>query len=86
MNTSQLSSIAKLLFCYYTNPSNRIQIVRITNISNWYFERVVFPGQRLMFEAPGEGQLEIYSSAVVTAIPCDRIPCLRLQIDSIIAA
>lgn len=86
MTSLKLTSLEQLLLCYYTNPSNRIQIVRITNISNWYFERVVFPGQRLMFEAPRDAQLEIYSSAVVTAIPCDRIPCLRLQIDSMLSA
>ncbi|HIK31268.1 MAG TPA: DUF1830 domain-containing protein [Oscillatoriales cyanobacterium M59_W2019_021] len=74
--------MAKSLLCYYTNPRDRIQIVRITNISSWYFERVVFSGQRLMFEAPSEAQLEIYSSAVVTAIPCDRIRCFPHKLDS----
>ncbi len=39
------------ILCCYVNATSRIQIARITNIANWYFERVVFPGQRLVFEA-----------------------------------
>ncbi|XGW00685.1 MAG: DUF1830 domain-containing protein [Leptolyngbya sp. BL-A-14] len=29
-----------------------MQIPRIVNIPNWYFERVVFSGQRFLFETP----------------------------------
>jgi hypothetical protein len=66
--------------CCYVNSSPRIQIARITNVPNWYFERVVFPGQRLMFEAPFEAQLEIHSNAIASAIIADRIPCQNLQV------
>lgn len=30
------------IICGYVSATNRVQIVRITNIPNWYFERVVF--------------------------------------------
>jgi len=58
-----------------------MQIVRITNIQNWYFERVVFPGQRLMFEAMLEAQLEIHTGMMASAILSDTIPCDRLIVD-----
>ena len=46
-----------VLLCCYVNATSQIQVARITNIRNWYFERVVFPGQRLVFESVPEGLL-----------------------------
>ncbi|PSB23390.1 hypothetical protein C7B69_14655, partial [filamentous cyanobacterium Phorm 46] len=58
-----------------------IQIARICNIPNWYFERVVFPGQRLVFEAMRAAALEIHTGMMASAILSDKIPCDRLQIN-----
>lgn len=69
------------IVCCYVNATNRIQVARITNIPNWYFERVVFPGQRLVFEAMPEGLLEIHCGMMASAILADTIPCDRLQIE-----
>ncbi len=66
------------IVCCYVNATSKIQIARITNIPNWYFERVVFPGQRLMFEAYPEALLEIHSGMMATAILSDTIPCRGL--------
>ena len=33
------------ILCSYKNKTSTVQIIRITNISHWYFERVVFPGE-----------------------------------------
>ncbi|MBW4475045.1 MAG: DUF1830 domain-containing protein [Stenomitos rutilans HA7619-LM2] len=74
------------ILCCYVNATSHIQIARITNISNWYFERVVFPGQRLVFEALPEGQLEIHSGKIASAIMSDTIPCDRLCIQEEINA
>jgi Domain of unknown function (DUF1830) len=63
--------------CCYVNATSKIQIARITNIPNWYFERVVFPGQRLVFEALPQALLEIHSG-MMSAILADTIPCDRL--------
>jgi hypothetical protein len=32
-----------VILCCYVNATSQIQVSRITNIPNWYFERVVFP-------------------------------------------
>lgn len=74
------------IVCCYINATSKIQVARITNIPNWYFERVVFPGQRLMFEAPLEGQLEIHSGMMASAILSDTISCHRLQVEGGIPA
>ena len=66
------------ILCCYVNATSQIQVARITNISNWYFERVVFPGQRLVFETVPEALLEIHSGMMASAILSDTIPCERL--------
>lgn len=68
------------ILCCYINATSKIQVARISNIPNWYFERVVFPGQRLVFEAPNEAQLEIHTGMMASAILSDRIPCDRLAL------
>lgn len=70
----------EFLLCCYLNATSKIQIARITNIANWYFERVVFPGQRLMFEAPEAALLEIHSGMMASAILTDRVPCTDLAV------
>ncbi|MEO0967620.1 MAG: DUF1830 domain-containing protein [Cyanobacteria bacterium J06639_18] len=69
------------ILCCYVNATSKIQIARISNIANWYFERVVFPGQRLVFEAPLEGKLEIHTGMMASAILSDTINCERLVIN-----
>lgn len=69
------------VLCCYVNATSQIQIARITNIPNWYFERVVFPGQRLVFEANIEAILEIHTGMMASAILSDTIPCEKLRLD-----
>jgi hypothetical protein len=68
------------VLCCYVNATSKIQVARISNIPNWYFERVVFPGQRLVFEAPLEAQMEIHTGMMASAILSDKISCDRLVI------
>jgi hypothetical protein len=69
------------ILCCYVNATSKIQVARISNIPNWYFERVVFPGQRLVFEAPLEAHMEIHTGMMASAILSDTIPCDRLALD-----
>ncbi|MBW4442867.1 MAG: DUF1830 domain-containing protein [Plectolyngbya sp. WJT66-NPBG17] len=69
------------LLCCYVNATSQIQIARITNVPSWYFERVVFPGQRLLFEAPSNAQLEIHTGMMASAILSDTIPCSSLMVN-----
>ncbi len=71
-----------VILCCYVNVTSKIQIARITNIEDWYFERVVFPGQRLLFEAPNSANLEIHTGMMATSILSDTVPCSRLTIDA----
>jgi Domain of unknown function (DUF1830) len=70
------------ILCCYVNATSKIQIARITDVPNWYFERVVFPGQRLVFEALPQAHLEIHCGVMASAILADTLPCDRLRIES----
>ncbi|MBD2626775.1 DUF1830 domain-containing protein [Trichormus variabilis] len=68
------------ILCCYVNATSKMQVARISNVPNWYFERVVFPGQRLVFEAPKEAQMEIHTGMMASAILSDTIGCDRLAL------
>ncbi|MEN9519033.1 MAG: hypothetical protein RLZZ381_1621 [Cyanobacteriota bacterium] len=68
------------VLCSYKNQTSTIQIARINNIPHWYFERVVFPGELLLFEALPEAVLEIYSSEEARPFWSDRFLCDCLRV------
>ena len=68
------------ILCWYLNATNKVQIARITNIPNWYFEQTVFPGERFLFEALPEAELELYQTTDIGEIQCERVRCDRLQV------
>lgn len=70
----------KILCCYF-NKTSKIQIARIENLPNFYFERVVFPRERLLFEAFSNAFLDIYTSDELGGILSDKISCTLLRID-----
>ncbi len=69
------------ILCSYKNQTPTVQIIRITNIPNWYFERVVFPGEMILFEALPEAVLEIYISEEAIPILGDRFLCDWLKVN-----
>lgn len=66
------------IFCGYRNQTPHLQIARIANIPNWYFEKVIFPGEHLLFYSLPKAELEIYTNEIVT----DKILCSQLQIEN----
>lgn len=73
------------ILCCYVNKTNKLQVGRIVNIPNWHFERVILPGQRLLFEAQVAGLLEVHvvtnsSTSLLSTIPC---PDLQISKDLI---
>ncbi|MDJ1185355.1 DUF1830 domain-containing protein [Roseofilum casamattae] len=71
------------VLCCYVNATSKVQVARICNIPDWYFERVVFPGQRLVFESVSQGLLEIHTGMMASAILSDTIPCDRLMLQEL---
>lgn len=55
-------------------------MARITNIANWRFERIIFPQERLLFEAPSQAQLELHCQTETDTRLVDVIPCSYLKV------
>ena len=69
------------ILCLHVNTSSQIQIIRIVNIPDLDFERVVFPGQRLSFWAVSEAVLEIYISHQSKILLMEKIPCTTIIVN-----
>ena len=84
MNSLSVNSIindfSEYIFCFYINITSQVQIIKITNVSNCDWKQVVFPGQRLIFEAVTSAKLEIYTNESAISILSDMIPCQRLRV------
>lgn len=70
------------MLCSYVNQTPFLEVVRIANIKNWYYEKVVFPKQRILFHCEFQAVLEVYSSEFSTALLVDKIACELLQVDT----
>ncbi|MCT7960898.1 DUF1830 domain-containing protein [Laspinema sp. D1] len=68
------------LLCYYLNSTSEIQVIKSECREKWDFERVVFPGQRLFFEAFSTAHLEIYKAKNSGLELAARVKCDRLQV------
>lgn len=75
-----VENINQQLCCYY-NPTSQVQVARISNIQNWYLERVIFPHEYLLFEAPLMAELEIYQQANSIPQLLKKLPCENLQVE-----
>lgn len=79
---NSFNSTDKILCCYI-NKSKSIQIARISNVSSYYYERVIFPGDNHLFEAHPNDFLEIHSGANISSFLSDKILCSRLIVNRI---
>lgn len=83
MISSPIRSTPELPLCCYVNATAHVEVVRITNIPHWYFERVVFPGQRLLFEAPAIAKLEVHTGMNISSIATETIDCHKLRLSAL---
>ena len=78
---SQLTNASTHTLYSYANSTCNLQVIRIANVPNYYFERVIFPKQRLLFEAQSNAELEVYTGEQGQAILLKKIPinCLKVE-------
>lgn len=48
------------ILCHYFNSTDKMQLIRILDSSDDSWEKIVFPRQRVLFEATSEAWLEVY--------------------------
>ncbi|MBD0346253.1 MAG: DUF1830 domain-containing protein [Coleofasciculus sp. Co-bin14] len=84
MATTKISTESKVSHLFlgsYTNTSNQLQVIRIVNLEGYLFERVMFPGQRILFEAPSNAELEVYMGQFGQSILMEKMPVDNLLIE-----
>ncbi|AFZ17538.1 DUF1830 domain-containing protein [Allocoleopsis franciscana] len=69
------------ILCFYKNTTDKIQIAKISNFKNYHFEQVVFPAEKILFNAFPEAELEIYTGSMMSAVLIEKIRCSRLQVN-----
>lgn len=65
------------ILCFYKNSTRKLQLVRLPQSS---FERLVFPGEKFMFEALPDGSLEIYTYTTTGISLLEKLVCQDLQV------
>jgi hypothetical protein len=78
-NLRPITTSSQLLYSYI-NTTSSLQVIQIVNIPNWHFERVIFPGQRLLFYAPPNADLEVQTSYFGQAILVKKISGVQLEV------
>lgn len=73
------TDIEEKILCAYQNLSNSWQIIKITDVPNYYWEKVVLPGQEIVFQGISQANLNIFSADYITSILIDTIPCHKLK-------
>lgn len=68
------------ILCYYINDTADTQIIRMVGEPANYFERIVFPKERVLFEAFLESYLEIHSPSL-DGSRITRSECRLLQVN-----
>lgn len=81
-NSHQTASTPKLSqstsdrqsLCCYTNTTSHIQVIRLVSKSHTNWQRVVFPGERLLFETDSESKLEILvNEGISSLVNCKKL-------------
>ncbi|GAB4527240.1 MAG: hypothetical protein Tsb0014_07850 [Pleurocapsa sp.] len=65
------------IYCY-TNNLEQVVIVRINDLADRHCERVVFPGEKFLFQADNDFKLEVYKQTDIGIIH-DTIPSSKLK-------
>jgi hypothetical protein len=78
---SETSSESHPILCFYQNTTDKIQIAKISNFKNCYLEQVIFPAEKILFDAFPEAELEIYTGSMISAVLNEKIICSQLQVN-----
>lgn len=70
---SQSTSNNHQSLCCYTNHTSHVQVIRLMNQSHTNWQRVIFPGERFLFEADSESNLEIVNQVVSSLVNCRKL-------------
>lgn len=67
------------MLCSYINLTHQFQILRISNIPHFFFEKVVMPQSTVFFETHQGAQVEVHTGHMASSVLSDIIPCEQLE-------
>ena len=79
--TSYHIDLRTAIFYIFKNNSTKIVIARVIGLRDRHCERVIFPGEKFIFEATNNCQLQISQQTEIGIIE-DVIFCLQLKNES----
>lgn len=77
---SGVTVLGEQRLCHYYNSTTQMKILRYPGSDQNYLERVVFPDQRLLFEANPCDLLEVYTCGLTGCILSEQIKCDRILV------
>ncbi|MFW6357835.1 MAG: DUF1830 domain-containing protein [Chroococcales cyanobacterium] len=85
LNTNLQTSIldntsSSEILCFYLNNTNHLQILKSRYPVDWVFEKVIFPGQRILFKGLTEAQLEVHTCVPKKILAPDVIFCKEMKV------
>ena len=76
-----MTVITSASLCRYVNPTDCIQAIRVVDNPESQLEKILSPGEHILFEAPLEASLEI-SSLTAGTVQSECISCQLLKVQS----
>lgn len=80
LSSPHAANVGQSILCHYCNVTEHIQVVRISDPPTAFLERVVFPGQRLLFQAPEDSWLQVYSGDALAPSLEQEVLCQHLRV------
>ena len=77
---STLTQRTSIILCDYFNSTHQIQLVRLWNGKGYSLEKIVFPSQRILFEAKPENILEVHTKQEDEQLLESVLVCNSLQV------
>jgi len=65
---------------YYWNTTSQIQVIKVEQKMPQRIEKVVFPGERILFYSTAEAFLDIHTPTSTHLSLLKRIPCSQLKV------
>lgn len=80
LKSSSSTKTSPPILCYHINNTSDTQMIRVMDESICCFDRIIFAGERILFEAFSDSCLEIYSSTL-SKTWLSRIICESLKVN-----
>lgn len=84
VSNSMLATQVSTTLCYYFNSTQKMQLIRLWNGRKYGLEKIIFPSQRILFEARPENILEVHTKQegeqlLESVFTCNQLKVKQLQ-------